>query len=174
MSKIRQNRLISDYKNLQALIASCYFKQSFIINIINVQGNPPEKYRIKISNCQGIESLKHNKPKYRTEHIITISDFPQDYPDPGQIPTVKAETPLFHPNVYSDGRFCFRGSDRNRLNQPLDTLIKRIVSMIQYENLRFGVPANSQAKTWANSNRHLFPLSVNSASVSPELQLRWR
>ena len=163
MSKIREDRLHNDYTSVK-------------IKILDAKGNPPENYRLEITNCRGIKKISNGKPNYSDRHIISISNFPQDYSDPGQLPTVKAETPLFHPNVYSDGRFCFAGKDISRVSHPLDALIKRIISMIQYENLRFGNPANSRAKKWADSHGSLFPLALNSANTisSSPPQLTWR
>lgn len=149
---IREDRLANDYKALRSL---CLFSQAVKIKILEARGNPPESYRIQISNCKGIESVSGDTPKYRTEHILLIGNFPAAYPDPGQLPAVKLETPIFHPNVFSNGNFCFRGSDLNTVNEPLDSLVKRIISMIQYKNRRYGVPANGTAKTWAESHQNL-------------------
>lgn len=161
---IRSQRLANDYRALQKL---CVFSDPVKIKILEQRGNPPEFYRLQIYNCKGVESVNGNTPRYRTEHILVISNFPQNYPEAGVLPTFQSETDLFHPNVYPDGKFCFRGSDLSLLIQPLDCLIKRVISMIQYENLRFGVPANSSARDWANQNQHLFPLRCGH-------QLNWR
>ncbi|NMG60030.1 hypothetical protein E1H12_16270 [Geitlerinema sp. P-1104] len=149
---IREDRLANDYKALRSL---CVFSQSVKVKILEARGNPPEHYRIQISNCKGIESVNGNMPRYRTDHILLIGDFPERYPDPGELPVAKLETPIFHPNVYSNGKFCFQGKDLNTVNEPLDSLVKRIISMIQYKNRRYGVPANSTAKSWAESHQNL-------------------
>lgn len=168
---IRDDRLANDYRGLQKL---CAFSEPVKIKILEQRGTPPEYYKLQLSNCKGVESVAGDTPKYRTEHIIIISNFPSAYPDPGQLPNVKMETPLYHPNVFSHGGFCFRGSDLMTLIQPLDALVKRVISMIQYENVRFGAPANSDAAKWANSNKHLFPLSVGTNSSSSKPKLQWR
>lgn len=169
---IRDQRLTNDYRALQKL---CAFNEPVKIKILEQRGNPPDYYRIQLSKCKGIESLVGNTPKYRNEHILTVSNFPASYPDPGELPIVKLETPIFHPNVYPDRKFCFRGSDLETVSQPLDALVKRVVSMIQYENLRFGAPANSTAKDWANRNRHLFPLDFGSdGRGQSKPKLTWR
>lgn len=149
---IREDRLANDYKALRNL---CLFSQPVKIKILEARGNPPEYYCIQVSNCKGIESVSGNTPKYRTDHILLISNFPAAYPDPGQLPVAKLETPIFHPNVYSDGTFCFQGKDLNTVNEPLDSLVKRIISMIQYRNRSYGVPANRTAKDWAESHQNL-------------------
>ncbi len=168
---IRDERLTNDYRSLQKL---CAFNEPVKIKILEKRGQPPDYYRIQFSNCKGVESVTGDTPKYRTEHIIVISDFPSEYPDPGKLPNVRMETPIYHPNVFSHRGFCFKGSELETLNQPLDALVKRVISMIQYENLRFGVPANSNAKDWANRNQHLFPLSGDSTSSQSKPKLIWR
>lgn len=168
---IRDERLTNDYRALQKL---CAFNEPVRIKILEKRGQPPDFYRIQLSNCKGVESVIGNTPKYRTEHIIVISNFPLEYPDPGKLPDVRMETPNFHPNIFSDGRFCFAGSELRTLNQPLDVLVKRVISMIQYENLRFGAPANTNARDWANGNKHLFPLSTGLDGGQSKPKLNWR
>ena len=165
----REDRLKNDHKALQRL---CVVISDVKIEII--EGSlPPERYRLRISNCKAVESVINGSPKYRTEHVLVIFNFPKDYPDPGELPEVRFETPIYHPNVYSFGKVCFEGREVKTINQPLDVLVKRVISMIQYENLRFGRPANSEANVWANKNQHLFPLSSNSAD-NQQPTINWR
>ncbi|NER49198.1 MAG: hypothetical protein F6J92_21385 [Symploca sp. SIO1A3] len=168
---IRDERLSNDYRALQKL---CAFNEP--VKIQMVEGSrPPEYYRLHISNCKSVESVSNGMPKYRTNHILEISSFPIDYPDPGKLPSVKLITPIFHPNVYSsDGSFCFQGSELKSMSHPLDALVKRVIGMLQYENLRFGFPANREAENWANQNKHLFPFSSNSSISQSSRQLNWR
>lgn len=162
---IRQDRLANDYKALRSL---CLFSPSVKIKILEARGNPPEFYRIQLSNCKGIESVSGSTPRYRMEHILVIGNFPEAYPDPGQLPVAKLETPIFHPNVYPDGRFCFQGNDLNTVNEPLDSLVKRIISMIQYKNRRYGVPANGTARDWAERNQRLLDQLTSSSDGSSQ------
>ncbi|GAB1545292.1 hypothetical protein NUACC21_79680 [Scytonema sp. NUACC21] len=174
---IREERLTNDYQALQTL---CVFNEPVKIKILEKRGQPPDFYRIRFSYCKGVESVIGDTPNYRMEHIIIISDFPSEYPDPGKLPNVRMETPLFHPNIYPEGSFkpagtfCFQGKDIDTLNQPLDALVKRIISMIQYENLRFGSPANGNAREWANRNQNLFPLNTGLTSNQSKPKLNWR
>jgi ubiquitin-protein ligase len=167
---IRDERLSNDYSALQRL---CAFSEPVKIQMLE-GSRPPEYYRLQISNCKSVESVSNGVPKYRTSHILEIGQFPLDYPDPGKLPTVKIITPIFHPNVFSNGDFCFKGSELESMSHPLDALVKRVIGMLQYENLRFGVPANSQARDWANGNRHLFPFSSNSQTSQSPHGLSWR
>lgn len=167
---IRDERLSNDYRALQKL---CAFNEPVKIQML--EGScPPEYYRLQISNCKSVESVSNGTPKYRTHHILEISSFPSKYPDPGELPGVKLITPIFHPNVFPSGCFCLNGSELESMSHPLDALIKRIIGMLQYENLRFGKPANPQAGDWANGNRHLFPFSSSSQTSQSPQRLNWR
>lgn len=173
---IRDERLTNDYRALQKLSA---FNEPVKIKILEKRGQPPDFYRIQLSNCKGVESVIGNTPKYRTEHIIVISNFPLEYPDPGKLPDARVENPLYHPNIHDGtyrpiGFFCFQGKDAKSVNQPLDALVTRIISMIQYKNLQFGGPANKLARDWANANKHLFPLSTGSDGGQSKPKLNWR
>lgn len=156
---IREQRLANDYRALQRL---CAFKEPVKVKIVEKRGNPPDYYLLQLSNCKGVESVSGDSdtPKYRTEHTIEIRDFPLEYGEPGQLPTVIIKPYIFHPNVYSSGKICFEGDDKNALIQPLDFIVERVISVIQYENIRFGTETNKDARTWANRNKHLFPLRV--------------
>lgn len=166
----RSDRLSNDFRALQKL---CAFNEPVKIKMLE-DSSPPDYYRIQLSNCKGIESLVVGIPKYRTVHMLEISTFPANYSDPGQLPIVKLLTPIFHPNVYSDGRFCFQGHDISMTTHPLDILVKRVVEMVQYENMRFGSPANTDALDWVNRNLSLFPLSLNSTTTQASSKLNWR
>lgn len=168
---IRNKRLENDYRALQKL---CAFHEPEKISLLETQGTPPDFYRIEISNCKGIQAVSDYVIKYRTEHILTISDFPSNYPYPGYLPTLKMETPIFHPHIYYNGSIDLY-LDCRQFTQPLDTLVRIVISMIQYKNLKFGLPANIQARDWVNKNKHLFPLSSNSDGSNPsELKIDWK
>ena len=72
------------------------------------------------------------------------------------------------------GTFCFQGAEVTTISHPLDALVKRVISMIQYQMDRFGAPANGSARDWANRNKHLFPLSAGSDGGQSKRKLDWR
>lgn len=168
---IRNKRLENDYRALQKV---CAFHEPEKIIILETQGTPPDFYRIEISNYKGIQAVSDYVVQYRTEHILSISDFPSNYPDPGYLPTLKMETPIFHPHIYYNGSIDLYLYCR-QFTQSLDTLVRIVISMIQYENLNFGLSANIQARDWANRNKQLFPLSSSSDGSNPsEPKLIWK
>lgn len=168
---ILNERLENDYGGLQKL---CAFHEPEKIIILETQGTPPDFYRIEISNCKGIQAVSDYVVQYRTEHILSISDFPSNYPDPGCLPTLKMETPIFHPHIYYNGSIDLYLYCR-QFTQPLDNLVRIVISMVQYENLNFGLAANIQARDWANKNKHLFPLiSSSDGSNLSKPKFNWK
>ena len=175
---VRDRRLESDY---QGLLRLCTFNK----NIKLVDYIPePRKYVIQMSNVVGVESISSDdSPRYRTQHILEISKFPTKYPDPlyEAIPTVYFTTPIFHPNVSSfepiekKAWTCIYGTNMTE-NQPVNLLVLRLITMIQYANTDFGSPANYSAKEWYERNKHKgwFPLGKKSGNQPPESQkVKW-
>ena len=170
---IRDDRMKNDYRALQKL---CVFYEPEKIKILEKQGEPPNFYRLLISDCKGIEAVVDGLVQYRTEHILIIRNFPVDYPDSGSLPTFQMETPIFHPNVYDNGLIDLGSnfSEWKNISLPLDALVQNVISMIEYENLRFGCPANINTRDWANRNKHLFPLSNGLDGGQTKPKLNWK
>jgi len=170
---IRDRRLESDYQGLLRLCVSN--KNIKLLDYIP----EPRKYIIQISNVAGVESINSDdSPVYRTQHILEISNFTLKYPEPVQegIPTVNFQTPIFHPNVFSSGLTCIYGNHMTE-NQPVNLLLLRLITMIQYVNTDFGSPANSSALNWHERNKHKgwFPLGKKSGNEPAESQkAKWR
>lgn len=170
---VRETRL---YRDFNALAKLCILNPN--IKILERRGEPPDYYRIQISNCKGVQSASiQGVVHYRTQHILVIENFPRNYPDPGQLPTLRVEPLLFHPNIYpTSGIFCLGGYGHDK-NHPLDMLVQRAISMIQYANTSFGAPANREAADWyrwASSNGYTFPLEPDSVAAASTPKLNWR
>jgi ubiquitin-protein ligase len=170
---IRDRRLESDYQGLLRLCVSN--KNIKVLDYIP----DPRKYVIQISNVVGVESINaDDSPNYRTQHILEISNFTAGYPDPvyEHIPRVRFREPyIFHPNVGSSGSTCIYGTNMTE-NQPLNVLVLRLITMIQYANTDFGSPANDEAKRWYERNKHKgwFPLGKKSVNALPETKkVKW-
>ena len=91
-------------------------------------------------------------------NIKAVIDFPQDYPN--KAPQFKFVTPLYHPNIYPDGKVCIsilhEGvdefgyeslSERWNPSQSVNSILISILSMLSAPN--FESPANVDAsKLW--------------------------
>jgi ubiquitin-protein ligase len=173
MSSVRDRRLESDY---QGLLSLCVKNKN--IKLLDYIPEP-RKYVIQISNVVGVESIHaDDSPHYRTQHLLEILNFTLKYPEPVRdgIPTVYFKTPIFHPNVSaSDGWTCIYGTNMTE-NQPLNFLVLRLITMIQYANTDFGDSANRSAKAWyeRNKNKGWFPLDQKSGNAIPTLKkVKW-
>jgi ubiquitin-protein ligase len=159
LMSIRDTRLENDCRSLEKF---CSLHESEKVQIFEKRGQPPDFYRVQISNCKGIEAVKNDRVVYRIEHILIISDFPANYPLLGNLPCFKMETPIFHPNVYYNGliELCLSIMP-GKTYWSLDYLVKIVIGMIQYENLNWGMHANLAARDWVNRNKHQFPLNAD-------------
>ena len=94
-------------------------------------------------------------------NIRAVIDFPQDYPN--KAPQFKFVTPLYHPNIYPDGKVCIsilhEGvdefgyeslSERWNPSQSVNSILISILSMLSAPN--FESPANVDAsKLWRDN-----------------------
>lgn len=148
-SVVLSKRLRADYEKVRLLVS----QSNGTIQLNSVDGSPPHKYEITY-HCRGIESLQGVDPIFRDIHKVTIQLY-ANYPR--EKPTVKIETPIFHPHVFENNIVCIGNWT---ITESLDNLILRVGSLIQYDPKYFDFrsPANRQAKVWAEQNMHRFPI----------------
>jgi ubiquitin-protein ligase len=89
----------------------------------------------------------------RNEHVMEIT-IPRSYP--GEPPTARMITSLFHPNVSKD-RIDLTGIWT--CETTLSDCIVRIGELITYKRYSTDNPLNSEAAQWALRNKTLLPLS---------------
>jgi ubiquitin-protein ligase len=144
---IRETRLRNDYKRIQELV-----NRSEFIRVLETDGDPPERYRIRFS-CQGVERLSASKrPVLREAHDVVIylhAEYPLKQPQ------LKWMTPIFHPNIHRTGAVCIGAWWPAK---TLDELLLTLGEMIQYKNFDPLDPMNSQAASWALRHKSLFPI----------------
>jgi len=146
----RLRRLQSDYERLQRLAA-----QSDLIRIAAADGNPPEKYVIEFT-CRGVERLQGGSPVYRSHHqmgILLTAGYPTTKPG------LRFLTPIFHPNILSEGEVCIGPWYASKW---LDELVFMVAEMIQYKipptrETREDV-LNPHAVTWLLANKPMLPV----------------
>ena len=171
---VRDRRLENDY---QGLLRLCVSNEN--IKLLDYIPEP-RKYVIQISNVVGVESINYDDaPVYRTQHILEISNFALKYPQPVRdgTPTVRFQSPIFHPNVYLEGLADFSCGDMLGNLDPPCIVVLRLIAMIQYANTDFGCPANHEAKRWYERNKHKgwFPLGENQIiNHQQSNQIKWR
>ena len=144
---ISETRLRNDHNRVIDLV-----KRSEFVFIIDTDGDPPERYRIRFT-CKGVEKLTpSNRPVYRELHEVTVylhAEYPLKQPQ------LKWLTPIFHPNIHRTGAVCIGAWWPAK---TLDELLLTLGEMIQYKNFDPMDPMNSQAASWALRNKNLFPI----------------
>ena len=150
----RMNRLQADFNKLRELAWRSPF-----VEILEMTGDPPERYELLLK-CKGVMGLAPDgTPRYAASHRLRIV-LPAQYPR--VIPEFQMHTPVWHPNISSDGWVCM-GHEGDRGYVPsmgLDDLVVRIIQIIRYENYSKTHALNQVAFNWAIQNAHLFPLDT--------------
>lgn len=144
---IRERRLRNDHNKLLELV-----RRSELIHIVETEGDPPDKYRIRFT-CRGVEKLNPSeKPVYRELHEVIIylhAEYPMKQPQ------LKWMTPIFHPNIHRTGAVCIGAWWPAK---TLDELLLTLGEMVQYKNYNPLDPMNSLAATWVMRHKHLLPV----------------
>jgi len=128
------------------------------IEMVNIRGNiiqweatkgiPPfvEEYKLIIN----IKSIIGSDPQYRDKHEVHVV-LPGTYPN--SAPDVRMITKpfVFHPNWFSDGKWCFGTWN---ISEGLGYHIIRMINTLQYDReiTNEGDPANSDANTFYKDN----------------------
>ncbi len=92
-----------------------------------------------------------NSPYKKGVFSISIT-FPEDYPYGA--PSVRFNTPIFHPNVWPDGSLCWHDDDTTGSKYFADVMIGAINTLLEEPNP--SSPANSEAAELFNNNRAEF------------------
>ena len=141
------------------------------VNIIKIEGNPPNHIEIELK--YPTYSASGDTTVRRQPNSIIQIDLLDRYPF--LPPKVYFKTPIFHPNVYINGLLCL--GSHWEATEFLDLLVKRIVKIIcfdpEYTNPKS--PANIKAVTWylekLKTNPKLFP-TIDLSHEFPEVAIK--
>ncbi len=116
-----------------------------------------EEYRIRVK-LRTIIGISGDIPQYRNEHEISVV-IPPDYPNSPPMARMISNPQPFHPNWYTDGRWC---PGIWIMSESLGQFVTRMLLTLQFD-LEITNPdsaANPEAEDWYN--RHcaggLFPI----------------
>ncbi|HTL33338.1 MAG TPA: ubiquitin-conjugating enzyme E2 [Kofleriaceae bacterium] len=145
MDNVRLRRLKSDYEALRRL-AHLHPK----IEIEGVQGNPPDRYRLKLK----VKSIREKGDEIEVvnEHRLEVT-MPRGYPR--DAPLFRMLTPVFHPNV-APHAVCI--GDDWTASEALDTLIQRVGEILSYQSYNTKSPLNGRAAQWVDENKNKVPI----------------
>ena len=153
MSKVRLRRLQADYEQL-----ADYARRHPRVNLVQVEGNPPEKYHIEYR----IVSLRQEDNDIRTEntHLVQVV-LPASYPR--SAPQCRMLTPVFHPNI-APHAICI--GDHWNAGEPLWAMAARIGEMLAYQSYNVKSPLNGEAARWVEQNADQVP--TDTVSLLPD------
>lgn len=124
-------------------------------------GHPPTIYVVTYRLPSYID-------RQRTREVHRVR-FELDAQHPDEKPSVRMldYSPVFHPNVFSDGRICI-GNQWSR-EEGLGFLVIRVAKMLLYYDTFTNPdhPANGDAARWYRANRARFPLGGAIAFPDP-------
>jgi ubiquitin-protein ligase len=142
---MRTRRLRADAESMQFA-----FRNSAIIKVEPLEGDPPEAYRV-LYNIESLEPGPDGKPIPRHEHEVEIQ-LTSEYPRLS--PKCKIRTPIFHPN-FDPTTICV--GDHWTAGERLVDLVVRIGEMLAFQAYNIQSPLDAEAAMWADLNRGLLP-----------------
>jgi ubiquitin-protein ligase len=153
MVPMRTRRLLADAEQMRST-----FKDFEPIQILSMDGDPPEMYRIEYS-LKSLERGRDGRPVPRLKHVAEIQ-LTRDYPR--LAPKCKLLTPTFHPNIDAT-TICV--GDHWTAGERLADLVIRIGEMLAYQAYNIKSPLDGEAAMWADlhadklptDNRNLHP-----------------
>jgi ubiquitin-protein ligase len=149
--EIRNIRLKNDYREM------CNIRGQ-IITWRAVEGTPPyvEAYLLRVN----VRSIIGKGPDYRDHHDIYI-ELPANYPAAPPKAEMVSDPVVFHPNWWTDKRWCYGTWD---ISEGLGHYVIRMIRTLQFDPAitNEDSPANIAAKDWYLSNRRLgiFPCDL--------------
>jgi ubiquitin-protein ligase len=152
MSTVRLRRLQADYEKVRD-----YVTRHPRLQLIQVQGNPPERYQIEYR----VNSLRQKEDGLEevSSHLVEVF-LPLNYP---RIPPAcRMLTPVFHPNI-APHAICI--GDHWSAGESLSALLARIGEMLAYQSYNTKSPLNGEAARWTDQNLARLPLDKVSMTV---------
>jgi ubiquitin-protein ligase len=135
----RDRRLAADHQALVRLQ-----KESQIFSFRH-QGNPPEIYDVYFRGV-GLWQMGDGRVVPRDDHHVRI-ELGSAYPR--MIPLLSWRTPVFHPNISTNGVVCLGGYSNYWVpSLTLDELCIMLWDMIRYKNYDYQSPYNRDAALW--------------------------
>lgn len=150
----RERRLVADYESLVRL-----HSESSIFSFYH-HGAPAEVYDLYFRGI-GLWQLGDGQVVPRERHHVRI-ELGAAYPR--LIPTLIWRTPVFHPNISTNGVVCLGGYSTFWVpSLKLDELCVMLWDMIRYKNFDVNSPYNREAALWARDQSTMeFPLDGRS------------
>ena len=159
----RHRRLSSDERSLQQLRANSSILDYSVPG--RTFGGPPEVYLVSFRG-RGLSRPEGSLETLIREHHQVLIRVGAAYPR--QMPELIWKTPIFHPNISSNGIVCLGGYSTHWVpSLRLDQLCEMLWDMIRYENYDVESPYNREAAQWARTQTaHTFPVDPRPLRMS--------
>ncbi|MDB2686987.1 ubiquitin-conjugating enzyme E2 [Mariniblastus sp.] len=151
----RIRRLNSDYRSV------CQLRDESTIFSFECSGKPPQKYDLLFTGAGFYRDPKSGKIAVRHQHRVSV-DLIASYPR--MMPGLAWQTPIFHPNISTNGVVCMGGYGSNWVpSLTLDEMITMLWDMIRYKNFDSNSPYNREAAAWVQQQSDFeFPIDTRS------------
>jgi len=150
---VRIRRLGADFQQVSEALAG-----HPSISILNVHGNPPDRYQIQYK----IKSLIETVEGEIVEGVEHTAEFYLTLSYPRQAPQCRMLTPVFHPNI-APHAVCI--GDHWAAGESLLHLIIRVGEMLAFQSYNIKSPLNGSAARWAEE--HINELPTDDRDLTP-------
>lgn len=144
---MRTRRLLADAQHVREAFAG-----SEVISVLEMEGTPPDLYRIQYHINSLEPTANPDVPAPRNAHQVEIQ-LTADYPRAA--PKCKMLTPVYHPNI-DPSHICV--GDHWAAGERLVDLIVRIGEMLAYQDYNIKSPLDAHAAMWTDLNADKLPL----------------
>lgn len=161
----------SDYAKLLALQA----RLPHVLTVSSAEGDAPHHIGLRIAIPTAVDESFPRRSQAVSHVRITLGE---NYPFPPG-PDVAFTTPIFNPNVFASGKWCYGGW---QISENLELFVMRLLRVIALDPqiVNTKSPANSDAARWYRRARErsqeMFPtvsLSAAAAAAQPAA-MQWR
>lgn len=122
------------------------------LTILRITGDPARSIALRISIPTACNKAY---PREKQEESVVEIDLPETYPFPPG-PSVNFKTPIWHPNVFQSGKWCF---GEWKINENLELFVIRLMKAIALDPVITNPhsAANSAAASWFVLHQRLHP-----------------
>jgi ubiquitin-protein ligase len=148
----RERRLAADYRSISQLLSESTILQA------DAKGNPPQHYRFRFHGWGVGLDTRGDIVAFETHEVVV--ELGAAYPR--LMPSLIWQSPIFHPNISSNGIVCLGGYGTHWVpSLTLSELCTMLWDIIRYKNFNNDSPYNREAANWARTQTQFgFPLDL--------------
>lgn len=155
---IRKREDLAKLKGLQVKLPT-------VLEIVGVKGDPPRELALRIR----LPTAKSSSYPYEKQDMSDVTfQLPERYPL--QKPTVTFKTPIWNPNVYPSGMYCY---GEWNVTENLELFVIRLMKVIALDPTIINPrsPANGDAARWYMQMIERDPKLFSTVSVAGLINL---